>query len=134
MSIRVASWAMPVLAGGLGCSPPEGSPRPAASFVNRVWVVAESEQVAGGELRVFLSEGTLVMAAPHATPAFGSWRYRGDSLTITEEGRDYPVDIVELTEDTFRIRIRGPGEPVLIRFRPARPAEGTTRGNREQER
>jgi hypothetical protein len=105
------------LAGGLGCSPPE-TPGD-VSFINRVWAVAESEQVAVGELRVFLSEGTLVMASPHATPAFGAWRRDGNGLTITEEGREYPVDIVELTGDTFRIRIRGPGEPVVIRLRPA---------------
>ena len=74
---------------------------------------------------MFLSDGTLVMASPHGTPAFGTWRHKGDSLTITEEGLEYPVDIVELTEDVFRIRIRGPGEPVVIRFSPAeRPSLG----------
>jgi hypothetical protein len=34
--------------------------------------------VAGGELRVFLSEGTLVMASSHGTPAFGTWSYKID--------------------------------------------------------
>lgn len=120
MRIRLPSPALLALIGGLGCSQADGPRGP--SFINRVWVVDESEQVARGELRVFLSDGTLVMAAPHATPAFGTWRYQGDSLTITEEGRPYPVDIVELTEDVFRIRIRGPGEPVVIRFRPAKQA------------
>ena len=38
-------------------------------------LAVESEHVAEGELRVFLPEGTWVMAAPHATPDFGSWRY-----------------------------------------------------------
>jgi hypothetical protein len=33
-----------------------------AAFINRVWVVGESKQVAPGDLRVFLSDGTLVMA------------------------------------------------------------------------
>lgn len=82
-------------------------------------VVAESQQVAPGELRVFLSEGTLVMASPHGTPALGSWRYRGGRLTITEEGLPYDVDILELRQSAFRIRIHGPGEPVDIRFEPA---------------
>ncbi len=90
-----------------------------ATFVNRVWTVAESAQVAPGSLRVFLSDGTLVMASPHATPAFGRWRYRDGDLTITEEGQRYPVDILALNRDTFRIRVRGPGEPVEIRFAPA---------------
>ncbi len=56
------------------------------------------------------------MASPNATPALGSWRYGGGQLTITEEGRDYPVDIVELDETALRLRIRGPGDPVDIRF------------------
>jgi heat shock protein HslJ/uncharacterized membrane protein len=101
-------------------APPETAPAKAAvSFVNRVWVVAESKQVARGELRVFLSDGTLVMASPNATPAFGQWRSEGGRLTITEESRNYPVDILALSEDAFRIRINGPGEPVDILFTPA---------------
>jgi len=87
-----------------------------STFVDRVWIVAESEQVEIGSYRVFLSEGTLVMASPHATPAFGSWRYVDGRLTIVEEGIEYAVDIVELTRDTFRIRIHSPGDPVEIRF------------------
>lgn len=89
------------------------------SFVNRVWAVAESRQVAVGDLRTFLSDGTLVMTSSHATPAFGTWRYDGERLTIVEEGREYPTDILELTEHTFRIRMNGPGEPVEILFAPA---------------
>ncbi len=93
--------------------------REGASFVNRVWVVAESKQVEPGELRVFLSDGTLVMASPHSKPALGQWRSEGGRLTITEEGRNYRTDILALDEDAFRIRINGPGEPVEILFAPA---------------
>ena len=103
----------------------------AVSFVNRVWSVAESAQIATGETRVFLSDGTMLMTGPNSTPALGKWRVEGGALTITEEGQDYPVDVLELTADVFRIRIRGPGQPVDIRFAPAeqpaipvnRPAE-----------
>jgi hypothetical protein len=123
----VSVWAL--LAGcGTPDSPPPGAGGEAAtgepvakpaSFINRVWAVTESEQVAAGDLRVFLAEGTLVMASSHATPAFGSWRYENGQLTITEESIEYPVDILELGEETFTIRMRGPGEPVVIRFAPA---------------
>ena len=95
--------------------PAEASP----SFVNKVWQVAESEQVTPGSLRVFLSDGTLVMASPHATPAFGAWRYDDGRLTITEEGLDYPTDILALSESAFRIRMHSPGAPVEILFEPA---------------
>ena len=59
------------------------------------------------------------MASPHSTPAFGQWASAAGRLTITEEGRDYPADILALDEDAFRIRINGPGEPVEILFAPA---------------
>jgi hypothetical protein len=92
---------------------------PPVTFINRVWVVAESDQVALGEVRVFLSDGTLVLTSPHGTPAFGTWNYQEGRLTITEESLKYDVDILELTRDTFRIRINSPGEPVVVRFAPA---------------
>ena len=95
---------------------PGESPGAPVTFTNRVWVVAESEQVGRGDIRVFLSEGTLVMASPHATPAFGSWSYKDGQLKITEESQTYPVDILELTKTTFRIRMHSPGEPVVVRF------------------
>lgn len=132
MKVRVLATFMVALLAVSGCSPrgssqsglagassaaqPVSAP---AAFVNRVWVVAESDQVARGALRVFLSDGTLVMASPHATPAFGTWSYRNGHLTITEEGQPYKVDILALTRDTFRVRIHNPGEPVVIRFAPA---------------
>jgi len=75
--------------------------------------------VTRGSLRVFLSDGTMVMASPNATPALGAWERRGDGLTITEESIRYPVEILELEGDRFRIRIDGPGEPVEILFAPA---------------
>lgn len=90
-----------------------------ATFVNRVWVVAESEQVSRGALRVFLSDGTMVMASTHAGPAFGTWRDNDGHLTITEAGQRYKVDILALDQHTFRIRIHSPGEPVVIGFVPA---------------
>lgn len=132
MKVRVFGTVIAVLLALSGCSPLDSSPRvPArttgaevptaapATFANRVWVVAESGQVAVGEIRVFLPEGTLVMASPHGRPALGVWSYRDGHLTITEEGLKYDVDILELNENTFRIRIHNPGEPVDIRFKPA---------------
>ncbi len=104
---------------------PAGKPAPVdsgPSFSNKVWAVAESPQVEVGSLRVFLSEGTMVMASANAKPAFGSWTQESGRLSIAEEGLKYDVDILELTENRFRIRIHNPGEPVEILFRPAEPA------------
>jgi heat shock protein HslJ/uncharacterized membrane protein len=114
-------------------APAQAAPKTASpSYVNRVWRVAESRQVARGALRVFLSDGTLVMTSPGSAPAFGQWNAEGGRLTITEEGLSYPVDVLELGEDAFRIRINGPGEPVEILFEPAPPVDPESVGVRAE--
>jgi heat shock protein HslJ/uncharacterized membrane protein len=97
------------------------APAPAAhpSFVNKVWAVKESSAVAPGSLRVFLSDGSLVMTSLGEKAALGSWRYADGKLTIVEEGREYPADILALGAQAFRIRMQSPGEPVEILFEPA---------------
>jgi len=96
------------------------------SFINKVWSVADSTQAEIGSLRIFLSDGTMVMASPNSTPAFGSWASDGGRLAITEEGREYKVDILALSESEFRIRIHSPGDPVEIRFEPAQQTANAT--------
>jgi hypothetical protein len=126
-AIAVAIFTAGCVVGAPATDPPPANAPPAetastqapASFINKVWTVAESEQIAVGELRVFLSDGTLVMASPYATPAFGTWNYRDGQLVITEEGHKYRVEILELTRDMLYIRIHSPGDPVVIRFKPA---------------
>src|SRR5262245_1235737 len=99
-----------------GCSEPTGEPDRARlatpDFVNRVWMVSESNSVAAGTLYTFLSDGTLVVASSQGRPSLGRWSYRDGALTMIEEGLAYPVDILELTDDEFRIRMHSPGEPV----------------------
>jgi len=90
-----------------------------ASFVNKVWRVSESSSVALGSLYVFLSEGTLVITSPNSKPALGTWKYEGGALTMVEEGIPHKVDILNLSEDKFRIRSNNPGEPVEITLVPA---------------
>lgn len=93
------------------------------TFVNRAWVVAESKQVAVGSLRVFLSDGTLVMADPNAKPAYGNWSQADGRLKITEEGLTYEAEILEASETALRIRMYSPGAPVEIRFEPAKQTQ-----------
>jgi hypothetical protein len=124
--------AVALLAGATSCAPPvtptPPSPAPSAvpappaapiTFVNRVWQVAESSAVTPGQLYVFLSEGTLVVASPTGTPSLGRWSRTGDGLTMIEEGISHPTDIVALTATEFRIRSHNPGQPVDIRLVPA---------------
>ncbi|WP_162159753.1 hypothetical protein [Cystobacter fuscus] len=126
MSKSIIWWAAgAALLLGAGCATPRGTPPTApaptapASFINRVWKVDTSPTIQKGQLYVFLSEGTLVVAATNGTPSLGTWRYQKGALTMVEESIAYPVDILELTADTFRIRVRNPGEPVEMTLVPA---------------
>lgn len=124
---KAATCLVTVLFTLLGCSQPGTNQKrnvtaqtdEPATFVNRVWKVAESASVAPGHLYVFLSEGTLVVAFPNGKPALGTWSGEGGALTMVEEGIPYKVDILGLSRTEFRIRIYNPGEPVEIRFVPA---------------
>lgn len=95
-----------------------------ASFVNKVWRVSQSSDVAAGMLYVFLSDGTLVIASAHGTPALGTWRLEGEALTMVEEGLPYVVDVLELSAAKFRIRVNNPGESTDITFVPADATAG----------
>lgn len=99
---------------GAGRSPAATDPVP--SFANTVWQVARSTAGDPGALYVFLSDGTLLIASFHGTPALGRWRHSGDSLTMTEEGLPHPVTVLAQSPDSFAIRISSPGEPVEIHF------------------
>jgi hypothetical protein len=79
-----------------------------ATFVNRVWRVAESTGMSPGQLVVFLSEGTLVFASQHGKPALGTWNYDGRSLEMVEEGLPYKADILKLTKTEFWILSHNP--------------------------
>ena len=87
-----------------------------ASFINKVWKVAQSNAVATGQLYVFLSDGTLLITAPQQKPTLGTWSYQAKKLVMTEEGIAYPVDITSLSDISFSIRMHSPGEPVDIQL------------------
>jgi len=103
---------------------PASTPDPNAAsapvgFVNKVWKVKKSNAVTAGQIYVFLSEGTLVLASEHGTPTLGTWRSDPGGLTMIEEGISYPTDIVRLTADEFVIRSHNPGDVVEITLVPA---------------
>lgn len=115
-----------------GCSKPSAnseqhaneSGRVSAGFINRVWRVSKSSDVASGTLYVFLSEGTLVIASPNGKPALGRWKDESGELTMVEDGVSYKVDVLNLSKDEFKIRSNNPGQPVEITLVPA---EGQSR-------
>jgi hypothetical protein len=92
--------------------------KPVAPFVDRAWRVRESSAVAPGTLYVFLSDGTLLVAADKQTPSFWRWTYDKGALTMIEESVAYPTDILTLNDKEFTIRSHNPGEAVLITLVP----------------
>lgn len=88
------------------------------TFVNRVWQTAATAG-APPQYYVFLAEGTLLIASSTGTPMVGRWARAGEGLTMVEEGREYPTDIVALTADALHLRSHNPGTPVDIHLVPA---------------
>jgi hypothetical protein len=97
------------------------------AFENRVWKVARSATVEAGQLYVFLSDGTLLIASAHGTPALGSWRLSPGGMTMVEEGIPYKVTILRSSADSLAIRMANPGEPVTIELVRASTGGGTSR-------
>ena len=77
--------------------------------------------VAPGSTYVFLADRTLLLTAPGSTPVFGRWEFERGELALVEAGIRRPADILEAKGDRLRLRIRGPGEPVTLELRDARP-------------
>lgn len=105
------------VATGQEVAAPDGSGP--ATISNRVWVVSGSSSVAAGTMYTFLADGTLLITSPWSTPALGQWRQNGEELVMVEEGLEYRVEVLGLTNREFRVRIRNPGTPVEITFVPA---------------
>lgn len=76
-------------------------------FIDRVWVVEAATTIAPGSLYVFLADNVLVVSPKGGSPALGSWAEDVDGLVITEKGRSTKVDVLELTAETFRLRLKG---------------------------
>lgn len=94
---------------------PGTTPAEPVGWVDVVWRVAESPQAQKGQLYVFLSTGTLVVASGNGTPMIGGWTAQDGTLaTMTEEGVTYPVEVLALNARQFRIRSNNPGQPVEL--------------------
>jgi hypothetical protein len=125
-----AAWdARPALAVGnrqtpAPATPSSTTPGPPAPvrlerFVDRVWVVDASTTIAIGSRYVFLSDNVLVVSVKDGTPVVGTWAEDLEGLVMTERGRSSKVDVLELTEERFRIRVNTPKKPTDITLVPA---------------
>jgi len=88
--------------------------RDVPGFVDRVWRAGEGTAVEAGTTYAFLADGTLLIESPHGTPLSGRWDYADGALTMTEEGRSYPTEIVRLDAGHFTFRSHNPGGAVDV--------------------
>lgn len=101
--------------------PQPTEPSEPATFVNKVWRVTSSSAIPADGLYVFVSDGTMLITSPNATPAIGAWNQNDGQLTWVEEGRPYKVDVLSLDAVRFHVRVNGPGDPIDILFELDRP-------------
>ncbi len=103
-------------------SPAGGATQPTEStpaLANKVWRVATGSD--SGAYYVFVSDGTLLIASNHGTPALGRWKQAGDTVTLVEEGIPHPAAILEQSDEALALRLSGRGEPLELRFTRGRP-------------
>jgi len=102
-----------------GERPDSSSALQPTKLVNKVWAVAQSPGGPSGDLYVFLSEGTFVIASAEAArPIVGRWSWDGHRVTMSETSMPYTAEILSLTDSEFRFRANyrnlGSGEFLLV--------------------
>jgi hypothetical protein len=72
-------------------------------LVNRVWQQTDSDELPG-VIRIFLSDGTLVMDSCWETHRLSAWKLVDDGkLSWTEDGTDISARVAALTDDTLTL-------------------------------
>ena len=117
VAVSLLAWA---------CSPgPEGDPAMVARdaspppFVGRVWV-ATDESAAPGTLRIFLSDGALLMDSCWETYRLAEWRALGDGrIEWREDGARIEAEVIQTVPDQLRLRLHLTGGIVEQAYRLA---------------
>jgi uncharacterized membrane protein len=127
VKVRFFYAVVTLLTTGLACSREHSgagtaTTQPPTGFLDKVWTVVESPGGPSGDLYVFLSGGTLVIASKEGVPTTGKWSWDGSKLTMIESALPYEADIDSLTDATFRIRIHQMGKSYDVAFVPATPS------------
>ncbi|HEY7698122.1 MAG TPA: hypothetical protein VIE88_06875 [Vicinamibacteria bacterium] len=121
MKARILSIAIALAA----CQPepPTGDSAPkeeANPLVDRAWTQSDSGELPG-VLRVFLSDGTLLMDSCWETYRLARWRMESDrNLIWQEDASEIRAEIVSLSPDELVLRFQMKGESREERFRAAR--------------
>ena len=99
----VACWGC----GSGGNQPPEttGTAGPTAALVDRVWARSDSTGLPG-VMRIFLSDGTLVMDSCWETYQLATWRAESDSTVVWREASiEIRATVLELDPTKLVLRL-----------------------------
>ena len=88
-------------------------------LVDRVWVVEEARVVPAGSRYIFLSDNQFVVAVPGAAPTAGTWAEALDGLVTTAARVTSELQVLELTPERLRLRVRTPKTESEMTLGPA---------------
>jgi hypothetical protein len=105
---------------GAAATPPAPATAPALSFADKIWVRSDSPDLPG-VMRIFLSDGTLVMDSCWETYRLAKWRALPDNAVAwDEDGMEIQARVVEASETALVLRLAlVGGETVEERYRKA---------------
>jgi hypothetical protein len=90
-----------------------------SALVDRAWTRSDSTELPG-ILRIFLSDGTLVMDSCWETYRLSRWRKESDTLLIwREDTAEIRAEIVSLSAEELVLRLALTGGEEEQRYRPA---------------
>lgn len=97
---------------------PSPSPEASRELTGRMWVRTDPAAPVG-DMRAFLSDGTLLMDSCWETYRLVHWRQSGQTLTWDEDGMEIQAEIVSLTEQELHLRLNLVDGPKDQRYQPA---------------
>lgn len=98
----------------------EAAPGHASGLTDRVWVKAESGDNLPGVMRIFLSDGTLVMDSCWETHRLSPWTQVSDTaIRWNEDGIDINAEVVAVSERELVLKLALGNETVEERYQPA---------------
>ncbi len=95
-------------------------PAPAASpeLTDRIWIRTDPSAPVG-EMRAFLTDGSLLMDSCWETYRLVRWSQTGDTLVWDEDGAEIKAEIVSLTAQELHLRLSLVDGPKDERYQPA---------------
>ena len=90
-----------------------------ALLTDRIWWRID-EEAPPGELRVFLSDGTMLMDSCGEVYRLARWEARGDSaIGWSEDGMGIAADVVVASDERLELRLHLVAGPEIQAFEPA---------------